>query len=198
MALATFTAKELAKLGGFSYSNVAAKAVADKLNSVTSEVVLNNPNAPVADTVSSAAGPVTTAFATKVTIPAGTLAAGSRLLVKAAGSCTLSGGAVNCSIAVKLGSSTFASVAAFDPASGSPFVVDAALIVQSAGAGGKFNSCFTALSKTATPSTVFDGGSQYQGSVDTTADNDVTVVVTWAAGAGETVRLNVLSVDLTY
>lgn len=198
MALATFTAQELARLGGFSYSNQAANAVATKLNAVASEVTQANPSAPVADTVSSAAGPVTQAFATKVTIPAGALAAGSRLTIKAAGSCTLTGGAVNCSIAVKLGSSTVASVAAFDPAAGSPFVVDAMLVVQSAGALGKFNACYMALSKTATPSTVIDGGSQYQGSVDTTASNDVTVVVTWAAGAGETVRLNVLSVDLTY
>ena len=40
--------------------------------------------------------------------------------------------------------------------------------------------------------------SGYQAAVDTTVANDVTLLVTWAAGAGETVRLNVLSVDLTY
>lgn len=198
MALTTFTATELSRLGGFSYSNVASKAVADKLNLVVAEVPSANPLAPTADTVSSAVGPVTQAFASKVTIPANTLAAGSRLQIKAAGSVTASAGAVNLTVAVKLGSTTVCTTSAYDPAAGNPFVIDATVVVQSAGAAGKFNAGSLLFYKTSAPASVTDGSSAYQQAVDTTASNDVTVVVTWAAGAGETVRLNVLSVDLTY
>lgn len=198
MAITTFTAAELSRLSGFNYSNKASQAVATKLNTVAAEVVLNNPLAPVADTVSSAVGAVNAPFASKVTIPAGSLAAGSRLLIKAAGACTASAGAVNLTVAVKLGSTTVATTAAFDPLAGSPFVIDCQVIVQSAGAGGKLNTGSLVLVKTSAPATVLDGASLYQQAVDTTVSNDVTVNVSWGAGAGETVRLNVLSVDLTY
>jgi hypothetical protein len=198
MPIATFTAKELSRLSGFSYSNPASQAVATKLNAVTAEVVQNNPFAPVSDSVASAAGPVTTAFATKVTIPANTLAVGSRLRITAAGTVVASAGAVNLTLSIKLGATTVVTTAAYDPAATNPFLISSDVIVQSVGAGGKFNSGSLMVYKTSTPSTVTDVASAYQANVNTTIANDVTVVASWAAGAGETVVLNVLSVDLTY
>lgn len=198
MALTTFTATELSRLGGFSYSNVASKVVADKLNLVVAEVPSANPLAPTADTVSSAVGAVNAPFASKVTIPAGALSAGSRLSIRAGGICTASAGAVNLTIVLKLGATTVCTVAAFDPGAGTGFSIDAMVVVQSAGATGKFNSAGVCMSKAGAGTVVVEPSSLYQQAVDTTVANDVTVNVSWAAGAGETVRLNVLSVDLTY
>ena len=198
MPITTFNAKELSKLSGFAYVNTAAAAVATKLNAVAAETVQNNPLAPTADTVASAAGPVTSAFATKVTIPANTLAVGSRLKIVAAGAVTASAGAVNLSLAVKVGSVAVMGTAPFDPALGNTFVFDVDVVVQSVGAGGKFNTAARVEYKTAAPATVSDSSSAYQTAINTTIANDVTVEASWAAGAGETVRLQVLSVDLTY
>lgn len=198
MALTTFTAAELARLGGFSYSNAAANAVATKLNTVTAEVPQANPSAPLADTVSSAAGPVSTAFATKYTLAANTAAIGTAIKIKAAGTVTVSAGAVNLTITAKIGSATIGlASAAFDPAAGNSWCLDATVVFQSVGATGKFNSC-SLITTNASGTIVNTVGSTYQTSLDTTAAQDVTIVAGWAAGAGETVRLNVLSVDLVY
>lgn len=198
MAITTFSAAELSRLSGFNYSNKASQAVATKLNAVTAEVVQNNPLAPTADTVSSAVGAVNQAFASKVTIPAGTLAVGSRLVVRAGGVVTASAGAVNLTLTLRVGATTVSACSAFDPAAGNGFFLESSVIVQSIGAGGKFNSSSLWVTKTGAGATVVEPLSGYQAAVDTTAANDVTLLVSWGAGAGETVRLNALSVDLTY
>ena len=198
MPITTFNAAELSRLGGFSYSNKASQAVATKLNALGAEVVNNNPLAPTADTVSSAVGVVNQAFASKVTIPAAALAVGSRLGIRAGGTCTASAGAVNLTLTLKIGSTTIAACSAFDPAAGNGFFCESSVVVQSVGAGGKFNSSTLWVTRSGAPSTIVEPLSGYQAAVDTTVANDVTLVVGWAAGAGETVRLNVLSVDLTY
>ena len=123
MPITTFTAAELSRLGGFNYSNKASQAVATKLNALGAEVVNNFPLAPTADTVSSAVGIVNQAFASKVTIPAGALVAGSRLVIRAGGTCTASAGAVNLTLTLKIGATTIAACSAFDPAAGTPQLV---------------------------------------------------------------------------
>jgi hypothetical protein len=198
MPITTFNAAELSRLGGFSYSNKASQAVATKLNALAAEVVNNAPLAPTADTVSSAVGVVNQAFASKVTIPANMMAAGARLAIRAGGVCTASAGVVNLTLTLKVGGTTIAACSAFDPGPGSAFFCESSVVVQSAGAGGKFNSSTLWVTKTGAGTSVVEPLSGYQAAVDTTAANDVTVLVTWAAGAGETVRLNLLSVDLTY
>jgi hypothetical protein len=276
MALSTFSAAELSRLGGFSYSNTASQAVATKLNAIItaigatpnwgapvaditalkavaatdrvsgqSRVCQDNgfpsggndsiyvfdaasaateslpqivapaagtgrwimayentisvasAQAPTTDTVSSAVGAVSQAFATKYTVPAGKLKAGSWLKVAASGDLSANA-AVNVQLTLKIGTTVVGvqSAAVSASTAGDGFVLDADLVFSAVGAAGKFNSKYRI-------SVGHDGAgtasnkyvAQSQASLDTTAAQDITILVDFAAGAGATLRLDTLCVQ---
>lgn len=273
MALSTFSAAELSRIAGFSYSNVASKAVADKLNAIISaigatpnwgapvaditalkavaaadrangqsrvvqdngfvagadsiyvfdsasaateslpEIVaptagtgrwilafqdsidLYSGQAPAADSVASAVGPVSTAFATKYTVGANKLRAGSQIKVVAGGLVTAGSGAINLNLTLKIGSVVIgAKTVNYAPNTNETFRLEATLVFSAVGAGGAFSS--TGL--TIVGPNTFATPVNHASALDTTAARDITVLVDWAAGAGESVRLDVLSVELDH
>ena len=59
----------------------------------------------------------------------------------------------------------------FDPAAGNGFFCESSVVVQSVGAGGKFNSSTLWVTRSGAPSTIVEPLSGYQAAVDTTVAN---------------------------
>lgn len=156
--------------------------------------------APTADTVSSAAGAVSTAFASKATVGAATLKAGDTIRIKAAGMVSVSGGGVNAQLTLKIGSAVIgAQTAALAVAANDYFLLEADVTLAAVGASGSYNSVMRSTighSGAGTEKNAYV--STKATSLDTTAARDITVLVDLAAGAGVTIDLYLLDVQVLH
>lgn len=153
--------------------------------------------APTADTVSSAIGVISQAFATKYTVPANKLKAGSWLKIAASGDLSANA-AVNVQVTLKIGATVVGvqTAAVSAATAGDGFLMDADLVFSAVGAAGKFNSKYRLSVGHDGAGTVSNKyGGQSQASLDTTAAQDITILVDFAAGAGATLRLDTLCVQ---
>ena len=182
------------KDGGITAAKIGAKAVTGAKRALDGAAAL----AAAVDRVTSGVGATTTAFATKTTIPAGRLLVGSRIKLKACAVVTDGAGAVTMQATPKLGATELGTApTALDVATNDVVMVDAEAVIREIGAAGKFCSrCDVYVGH--------DGIGAYKqlksvvvdGAIDTTVDKDVTLVINWAAGAGEDVDLVSWSVEV--
>lgn len=137
-----------------------------------------------------------TAFDKSFTIPANSLVVGDQIRIRLQGIVTAANSTDTLAIALKIGSTTIATLAATDVAANDIFGMDITLNIRTIGASGTWVAFGT--------TTLFgqlgtaDAIAFYKAStaIDTTAAQAITVVATWSvANAGNSVRLDVLSVD---
>lgn len=156
------------------------------------KINLTASSAPAADAVASGAGAVDTAFATIGTIAAGRLLTGSRIKLRAWGTVTAGGGAVNLQLTARVDTVTIgAQTTAVDPATNATFLMDAEAIIASTGVAGTFNGMSQSSVATQNDRAVNVGAP-----IDTTVARNVNLLVSWAAGAGESVRLDGFHVEV--
>lgn len=130
-----------------------------------------------------------------VTIPKNTLAAGDVIRVRAQGIAPATNSTDTLTIKLKIGSTVIATTGAIDVANNDIFVVDASIVIRTVGATGTlvaYGTVSLGASGTATAK-VFNLAST---TVDTTADQTLTVTATWSvANAGNTVQMDNLLVE---
>lgn len=137
-----------------------------------------------ADTVTGSLGvPVSLPFATKTTIPANRLLAGTRIRLKASAVVTDGADTSTLQVIPGLGATALGSGnTALDVATNDTVHVEVEAVIRTTGAAGKFASnCDIYVGREGAvekkKSVVVDGA------IDTTADKDVTLLVNWGAGA---------------
>ncbi len=150
--------------------------------------------AAAADRVTSAAGPVATAFATKYTIPAGRLVVGSIVRISAVAKVIDSAAGATVAITPRIATVEIGTTPTpVDAADNAIIRIEAELVVISIGAGGTWNGWSLVMIPGGSPSTT----AVLAAAVDTTQDRDVDLLVDWAAGgAGDDVDLVSLIVEV--
>ena len=133
-----------------------------------------------------------------VSLPAGSLTAGTHIRVMALGTITGQNSTDTFGVVLKLGSTTITTIAARDPATSDVFHLRADILVRSTGGSGAVRSVSGhAFGATA----AYIAGAEIVGTasvtVDTTAANVLDLIGTWSvANAGNVARLDAMTVEI--
>lgn len=182
------------KDGGITAAKIGAKAVTGVKRALDGAAAL----AAAADRVTSAAGPVQQAFATKTTIPANRLLVGSRIKLKASALVTDGAAAATLQVTPGLGATALGSPnTALDVATSDVVYVEAEAVIREIGAAGKFCAvCDIYVGHEGAGTAQRAKSVVVDGAIDTTVDKDVSLLVDWGAGAGDDVDLVSWSVEV--
>jgi hypothetical protein len=140
---------------------------------------------------------VATSFGS-VSLPAGSLTAGSHIRVMALGTITNQNSTDQFGVVLKLGSATITTIAARDPATSDVFHLRADILVRSTGASGAVRAASEHLFAAAAG---YIAGAEVVGTasvtVDTTVANLLDLVGTWSvANANNVARLDAMTVEI--
>lgn len=140
---------------------------------------------------------VATSFGS-VSLPAGSLTAGTHIRVMALGTITNQNSTDQFGVVLKLGSATITTIAARDPATSDVFHLRADILVRSTGASGAVRAASEHLFAAAGG---YVAGAEVVGTasvtVDTTAANVLDLIGTWSvANAGNVARLDAMTVEI--
>lgn len=153
---------------------------------------------PAADRVTSAAGATAAAFATTYQIAANRLVVGSVIRIRAAGKVIDGSNGATLQVSPRLGTVVIGTKpTALDVANDDTFIIDAEVVVATAGAVGFWSGwakIYQGHEGSGTAESSY--GLVIGGSIDTTIANDVDVLVDWGAGANDTIDLAVLTVEV--
>jgi len=133
-----------------------------------------------------------------VSLPAGSLTAGTHIRVMALGTITGQNSTDTFGVVLKLGSATITTIAARDPATSDVFHLRADILVRSTGASGAVRAASEHLFAAAGG---YVAGAEVVGTasvtVDTTAANVLDLIGTWSvANAGNVARLDAMTVEI--
>ena len=133
-----------------------------------------------------------------VSLPAGSLTAGTHIRVMALGTITGQNSTDTFGVVLKLGSTTITTIAARDPATSDVFHIRADILVRSTGASGAVRAASEHLFAAAGG---YVAGAEVVGTasvtVDTTAANVLDLIGTWSvANAGNVARLDAMTVEI--
>ena len=133
-----------------------------------------------------------------VSLPAGSLTAGTHIRVLALGTITGQNSTDTFGVVLKLGSATVATIAARDPATSDVFHLRADILVRSTGASGAVRAATESLFAAAGG---YVAGAEVVGTasvtVDTTAANVLDLIGTWSvANAANIARLDAMTVEI--
>lgn len=140
---------------------------------------------------------VATSFGS-VSLPAGSLAAGTHIRVTALGTITNQNATDTFGVTLKIGAATVAAIAARDPATSDVFHIRADILVRSAGASGAVRAVSESLFAAAGG---YVAGAEVAGTasvtVDTTVANLLDLLGTWSATSVNNVaRLDAMTVEI--
>jgi hypothetical protein len=140
---------------------------------------------------------VATSFGS-VSLPAGSLTAGTHIRVMALGTITNQNSTDQFGVVLKLGSATITTIAARDPATSDVFHLRADILVRSTGASGAVRAASEHLFAAAAG---YIAGAEVVGTasvtVDTTVANLLDLVGTWSvANANNVARLDAMTVEI--